>query len=77
MYTGDLYARAVLLEPFFVGDGQFMTSLCSAASQYLTAVLTAHTRTEAVLVHSLSPGWLVSSFHYSICFLLLAKVGQR
>jgi hypothetical protein len=46
-----------------IRSAQLSTAFCSSGSQYLTAILGAHSFSEAVLIFSLSIGGLEGSFH--------------
>ena len=71
------FIRFRLLDVLFVAYCQLVTSLCAAASQYLTAILRAHTRTEAMLVGAAAAGWLKCSFHRYIFGAALAAAFQK
>ncbi len=51
----------------FVRNGQLSTTFCATGSQHATAIRRCHTRTKAMLVHSLAIRGLKCSFHCSLC----------
>lgn len=65
-----------LLAAEILGDGKTCTPFGTTASKHLAAVGGGHSFTESVLVHSLTIGGLISSFHSAmlLSFLLLRDV---
>lgn len=65
--------RELLLSVHFVGNCQFLASLCAAGCQHAAAIGCLHAFTEAVLVVSLAVVRLISTFHILIDYILFSN----
>ncbi len=61
-----------LFQAFFIRNGEFVATFCTAAGQYFTAFLGAHACAEAVLVGAFATRGLKCPFHR--CFGLICSV---
>jgi len=78
MYNEPANGMDCLFQPiiFFVGYGQFMTSFCPAASQYLAPIGRAHAATKTMRAFPSATMWLIGPFHTNL-FKWIAKVGKK
>jgi len=63
--------REELLSVILVRYGKFLTAMLAARSQHSTTILSLHSLTEAVLVHSSAIVGLKCSFHFILLFVFV------
>lgn len=59
-----------LLTVILVGNGQLLAAMSAARSQHTTTILSGHSLTEAMLVHTTTIVGLECSFHFVVILIV-------